>query len=215
LWFTAVFSQPFVTWAWRKRRSPKMVIYGTAAVVGALAAMGIVYLSDWKHTRSRAAESSLRVVSPIVEWDFNGFLGLVGGKGEIRVVNFQAKGKARRPILKVSGFVRSDMTNENSSALSLNIGGHLVAPEAANGIPVGADFGIAVPFVSNTLDYETYLTEFDFLERFGAFTFVVEFDGVRSEYPFSSTLVRQQLETFRKHVLPSDRPGVTRKRPQQ
>ncbi len=205
--------------AWRPKRGGYMELIGVA-IIGALLAIGIWKLTEPSSLLKQAdgyaemqSESGVyKIERGGVQWTFRNFFAPTGGGGEIRFPNFQAFGKnGKQPIAKISGFIRSDLTGEQLYNLGLVIGGRMVPPSKTYGIPPNAEFTVTIPLSEKALDYNTYLTEYQLLERFGAFTFVVFLDGARYEFPFSTTQVRKSIDAFRAYVLPPEKPRVTEK----
>src|SRR2546422_530017 len=174
---------------------------------------GTVWLEAWRWVGAR--ELSWKPGSPAtttashVTWDFNSFLAMSGPP--LRFSGFQAQGinTSTSPIAHVSGFVRSDLTNE-TFPLYMVVNGLPVPPEDTRGIPAGARFTIAVPFGPDSYRSEGMLDEDSFLRKFGDFTFVVEVDGHREEHHFSWERIERLLSDFRRKAY-ANAPSVTKK----
>jgi hypothetical protein len=146
-----------------------------------------------------------------IDLDTSGyFLGMTGDGTKISIRTFQAKGrnKSNRPITKVAGHVRSNLTNE-TFPLYMNLDGNLVLPEDTNGIPPKSPFAIVVPFVEHP--ESEGLDEDNFLRRLADFTLNLDFDGERFSFHFSPNRVRRQVQLFRRQITPAMEPRVTRK----
>ncbi len=151
-----------------------------------------------------AAQIQTKPVEAIV-WDFEDpekptyFLGLVGGRGDVTfVTSFQAKGKNNtgQPLLRISGFIRSDVTNE-TFPMFMNKGGHPVPPEATKGVPRDEYFMITVPF-------DRILAQ-KFLVDFGKFSFVFEYDGHPREWRFTTEQIENLIIRFERETRRPDR----------
>lgn len=145
-----------------------------------------------------------------VAWNFDGFLGMVGGGGELRVISFQATGRNRsgKGFHDINGHLVSNIDNSLSEQLHFVIGGTPVLPSSTTGIPPGATFQIVIPLCDMTKGYDAYLKEYEFLQRWSAFRFVVELDGYRDERVFSQRRVSEQIESFRRVANPRPEPQV-------
>lgn len=145
-----------------------------------------------------------------VAWIFDGFLGMVGGGGELRVISFQATGRNRsgKAYHDINGYLVSNIDNSHSEQLHFVIGGMPALPSSTAGIPSGATFQIMIPLCDVTKGYDAYLKEYEFLQRWGAFRFVVELDGYQYERAFSHRRVSEQIEKFRRVANPTPKPQV-------
>ena len=87
-----------------------------------------------------------------VAWNFDGFLGMVGGGGELRVISFQATGRNRsgKGFHDINGHLVSNIDNSLSEQLHFVIGGTPVLPSSTTGIPPGATFQIVIPLCDMT-----------------------------------------------------------------
>lgn len=148
-----------------------------------------------------------------VSWTFDGFLGMVGGGGDLRVISFQTTGqnRSRHGFHSVKGHLISDIDNSMSEPLHFVIGGTPVLPSSTAGVPPRASFQVMVPLCDMTKGYDAYLTEYDFLKRWSAFRFVAEMDDYKYEKAFSHRRVSRQLERFRKIANPPPKPEVRKK----
>jgi len=143
------------------------------------------------------------------KWGFDSFLAMSGPP--LRFSGFQAWGTnvSPSPISRVSGFVRSNLTNE-TFPLFMVVNGLPLPPDETRGIPLGARFNIAVPFGPNTYSSEGMLDEDTFLRKFGDFTFVVELDGHREEHRFTWDRIQTLLSDFKRRAYDTT-PAVTKK----
>jgi hypothetical protein len=139
-----------------------------------------------------------------LSWNFDNFLGMVSGRGDIRVVSFQATGlnRSRKGFCSVTGHLVSDIDNSVSDPLRFVIGGTPVLPSATTGIPPRASFQVMVPLCDMTKGYDAYLKEHDFLNRWSAFRFMIEMDDYRYEKRFSRRRVAEQVNKFKKVANP-------------
>jgi hypothetical protein len=122
---------------------------------------------------------------PEISWNFDEagdgyFLGMTGSPNEAaEVLSFQAKGHNNLddPIIDLSGYVRSDRTNDQFP-LYFSVNGIRVKPENTNGIPIGADFLIDVPFTHDEKQIGTFrMPTAKFLADFAPFTFIYKYQG--------------------------------------
>lgn len=145
-----------------------------------------------------------------VAWNFVGFLGMGGGGGDLRIISFQASGKNRsgKGIRNVQGHLVSNIDNSISEPLRFVIGGNPILPSSTTGIPPGANFQVTIPVCDITKGYEAYLKEYEFMQRWSTFRFVVELDGIRFERNFSERQVVREIERFRKIANPPPEPQV-------
>lgn len=156
-----------------------------------------------------------------ITWSFDTdpgvhFLAMVGGQGqEPWVDSFQAHGRNNldEPISRVSGFVRSDVTNAQFP-IRFVIGGQRVPPEDTSGIPRKAEFVIASdPFPSSDRRRrDTGLTASRFLVEFATFTFVFEYDGKKFVRHFTNEEIWNQVAAFQRASQTSV-PSVIPKKP--
>ncbi len=155
-----------------------------------------------------------------VHWEFGNFLAIggypVGPKGSIVPLfsGFQATGtnNSDEPITKVSGYLRSNLTNERFP-LCIIVSGKPVLAENTNGIPPRAPFGIFIPFGPDPSPSREMLNEETFLRKFGDFTVVIELDGRIVEHHVSSETILRSIANWKRGVYRSDRPGVSKKAP--
>jgi hypothetical protein len=158
-----------------------------------------LYLVTPGNNPQSAIPTSAIPADPII-WDFDNsakptyFLGLVGGRGDVTyVTSFQGKGQnnSGQPLLKISGYVRSDITND-VFPLFMNIGGNSVEPGATKGVPRDQSFMITVPFPR--------ILAQKFLVDFAKFTFVFEYDGNRSERRFAAEQIEELIIRFERET---------------
>ncbi len=148
-----------------------------------------------------------------IAWKFDGFLGMVGGGGELRIISFQASGRNRsgRGLHSIQGHLVSNVDNAVSDPLHFVIGGVPVLPSATTGIPPGAAFQVMVPLCDQARGYDAYLTEHNFRRKWNSFRFVAEVDGHRYERNFSQGKVSRVIERFRRVANPPPKPEVRRR----
>jgi hypothetical protein len=167
-----------------------------------------------------------------IVWDFDQnasgrgfFLNITKtGNQETRVLGFQAHGKnnSSDPISEFSGFIRSHLTNlqrpiyvvaqdldeSKTAACSLAIP---TLPDDTLGIPPFADFNITT--------FEKTFTSFGtdgvpiskFLDEYGPFTVVLNYDGAKYERSFSREEVLLQVSILEKTAILQTVPHVVRK----
>jgi len=150
---------------------------------------------------------------PPLAWKFDSFLGMVGGGGDLRIISFQASGfnRSRVGFRSIRGHLVSNIDNSISDQLHFVVGGVPVAPSATTGLPPAASFQIAVPLCDTAKGYDAYLSEYDFLRKWGSFRFVAELDGYRYERSFSQRDVSRTIERFRRAANPAPKPEVRAK----
>jgi hypothetical protein len=240
-----------VVWAshnWKSWQSeiPNAVPYLAAAeekfwVKGLIvaAAMGgaLALSSTLSHTPAppRAPEPitlpSTAIASGKIIWDFdqlgsspNFLLISKYPNDDIRIMGFTAHGRnqAREPITDLSGFIRSDLTNEEKPILIIaepeleekqpglppNVTFNVpTPPEDTNGIPGFAEFSISTYG-------KVFATELDgipaskFVRDFGPFTLFLKYDGVVYQRHFSADQIDEQISRAQKGTIT---PHVTRK----
>lgn len=159
-----------------------------------------------------------------ITWSFDTdaefyFLAMVGGKGqEPWVDSFQSHGRNNMdgPISRVSGFIRSDVTNAEFP-IRFVIGGQRVPPEDTIGIPRKTEFDIASePFPSSDPRRRgTGLTASRFLDEFATFTFVFEYDGKKFKRHFTNEEIWNQIVKFQRTTQISVPTVMPRKPPSQ
>jgi hypothetical protein len=143
-------------------------------------------------------------------WDFDQtdayFLGLVGGVGERTwVKSFQANGEniSGRSFRVVSGYVRSDITNQ-TFPLRLNVRGSAVQPQDTIGIPLRAKFLVTVPlpdqFPEPQPPNQSGISAERFLVDFAEFTFIFEYDSERYERHFSTSEIESSITRFNRET---------------
>lgn len=187
------------------------------AVLGGLG--GWVYLRHREVTKQTAEPPADKTDD--ITWSFDTdagfyFLAMVGGKGqEPWVDSFQAHGRNNmdEPISRVSGFIRSDVTNAEFP-IRFVIGGQRVPLEDTIGIPRKTEFDIASkPFPSSDPRRRgTGLTASRFLDEFATFTFVFEYDGKKFRRHFSNEEIWKQITAFQRASQTSV-PSVVPKKP--
>ncbi len=145
-----------------------------------------------------------------IAWKFDGFLGMVGGGGDLRIISFQASGRNRsgRGLRSIQGRLVSNLHNSISDPLHFVIGGVPVLPSATTGVPPAAAFQVMVPLCDQAKGYDAYLTEHDFRRRWNSFRFVAEVEGNRYERNFSQRKVSRVIERFRRVANPPPKPEV-------
>jgi hypothetical protein len=124
-----------------------------------------------------------------VEWDLSGIftMGTYRGDNTLRFSGFMIHGRntTDRPITQMSGYIRSNITNETLQ-IYVTADGKRVLPEQTLGIPPGARIEVSALFGPDAFDdVAQMLDEPTLLQRFGDSTFVVELDGRREEHRFS------------------------------
>jgi hypothetical protein len=149
---------------------------------------------------------------------------------EIRVIGFGGHGKntSNDPITEFSGFIRSDLTNEQKpiyilAQVSDPQPGQPVPfppvtmlptlPEDTFGIPGLADFDITTHNKAVIETGKDGLPLTQFLKEWGAFTVVLKYDGTTVERHFTRTEVDGQVALLEKSMNPQGTigPRVTRK----
>jgi hypothetical protein len=150
-----------------------------------------------------------------IAWKFNGFLSMVGGGGDLRIIGFQASGRNRssRGFTSIQGHLVSNLDNSVSDSLHFVIHGVPVLPSATTGISPAAAFQVMVPLCDQRKGYDAYLTEHDFRRRWNSFRFVAEVDGHRSERNFSQRKVSRVIENFRRVANSPPKPEVRSEKP--
>ena len=202
----------FDVWATAGREHRLLVVSLTALVTGVLGGGSALLL-----TGSPGSSDS-----PFA-WNFHEpnayFLGATGGVGDrtwIKSFQATARNTSGRSFRRISGYVRSDITN-NTFPLSLNIERRLVPPEETHGIPLGATFSIGVPFPDEFPNpqppNQTGISAERFLVDFGRFTFVFEYDGEVYTRQFSAEEIEDQLTRFRRATHREVEPRVTTRPP--
>jgi hypothetical protein len=149
-------------------------------------------------------------------------------QGEIRVVGFGAHGEntSKDPITEFSGYVRSDLTNarlpifimaENPNATEpmnpFEPRFIPTRPEETFGIPGLTGFDIVTFEQAAPQTGVDGMPASQFLREFGAFTVVLEYDGLKVEHSFSNDQVRKAIDKFEKDANPKPitSPRVTRR----
>jgi hypothetical protein len=148
---------------------------------------------------------------------------------ELRVVGFQAHGKntSTDPISDINGFVRSDRTNEQRpiylAAEDLTPDPNRPAyvpvpmlptsPDDTFGIPGLADLDIQTfdqPFMQNGIDGVPISR---FMREFGAFTLILNYDGITVERHFRTDQMMSQVALLEKqtHSQNTSTPRIARK----
>jgi|GEM_PF-1679649 hypothetical protein len=138
-------------------------------------------------------------------------------KGDLYVAGFQASGTNNLdvPLLDVSGYIRSDVTNE-TIPINFNIDHKPVPTKDTYGIPPSATFDITTVSVEtidmNNLD-KVAIPWSRFAVDFAHFTFVFMYDGKKFTRHFSREEVLRQFDLFQNVLDPSKNPAprVTRK----
>jgi hypothetical protein len=194
-------------WADVARRHRVLTIIAAALITGLLGAASAALL-----TKSSVA---------LLEWSFEDsntyFLGLVGGVGDRTwVKSFQASGQntSDRSFRRISGYVRSDITNQ-TFPMFFNVSGSAVHPQETTGIPPHARFAITVPFPDQFPNFQppnqSGISAERFLVDFAAFTFVFEYDGQTYERHFSTNEIESLITRFNRAARGSVEPSVRRK----
>jgi hypothetical protein len=201
-------------------KRPIAGIFFSALVGAALFGSGTWVYFRYQQNAKQAAEPPVQKTGDIT-WSFDAdprvhFLAMAGGQGqESWVDSFQAHGQnnLNEPIARVSGFVRSDVTNAQFP-IRFVLGGQRVPPEDTRGIPLNAEFDIASePFPSSDRRRrDTGLTASAFLVEFATFTFVFEYDGKRFVRHFTNEEIRKQIDVFQRASQTST-PSVMRRQP--
>ncbi len=140
------------------------------------------------------------------------------------ISNFCILGKNKsnkKPILKVSGHLRSRLTNE-IFPIYFNVNGNLVSPQNTNGIPAGASFEIIVPFVKDEKN-EFIKGENGkwnpnhgvglgyFLSNLESSTLTIELDGWSHTYNISAKITQKNTQEIQKMISPPIEPRITQK----
>lgn len=136
---------------------------------------------------------------------------------------FVGKNKSnKRPILRVSGQLRSKLTNE-IFPIYFNVDGNLIAPQDTNGIPAGAHFEIVVPFVKDEKD--DFVKKEDgrwdttqgislgvFLANLESSELSLELDGRTYFYNISHQVIHRNIQAIQRTISPPIEPKITQKR---
>lgn len=137
--------------------------------------------------------------------------------GKFNLINnfiFYGKNKSQKPITRVSGYLRSNITNE-TYPIYMTGDGKCVLPNETNGIPPKCDdVAIIVPFViadngEVNLNYGIGLETF--LATLVDSTLTLELDGKISTYRIPERKVRNELEAIEKEHNPPVKPKVSRR----
>jgi hypothetical protein len=192
----------------------------------------------WRGVAVGAAEQQT-LVAPItgrIVWNFdqqlNGtanFLNLGRlNQDEIHVLGYGAHGRntSPDPVTEFSGYVRSDLTNARLPLLILAQDSNAPAipgpfpaldiptkPEETYGIPGLADFDVVTHEQAMPTTGVDGMPLSRFLRDFGAFTVVLEYDGIKIEKKFPTQQVKTAIEKFEQGIN-ADRstvPRVTRR----
>jgi hypothetical protein len=133
---------------------------------------------------------------------------------------FSGKNKSnKRPILSVSGQLRSKLTNE-IFPVYFNVNGNLVAPQRTNGIPAGARFEIIVPFVkdeSNEFikgengrwDPNQGISLGTFLANLESSELKLDLDGQIYSYNISPAIIHKNIKSIQRMISPPIEPKIT------
>jgi len=139
---------------------------------------------------------------------------------EIRFINFGAHGKntSTDPITQFSGYVRSDLTNAQLPIylLAQNAGATAALacfanpwiptlPEDTFGIPPLADFDITTFDKFFIVSGKDGIPISSFLNNFGAFTVVLEYDGMTFQRHFSIEEIKRQIDLFERSLNPKSK----------
>jgi hypothetical protein len=190
----------------RRRRGGKIVSPSDLITIGlggialcALIALAGVLLLRFQQASGHNADTSNAISSaPDISWSFDSpeprmyFLGLLSaasgagseppkmGFNDVRVGGFQAQGKNNlgQPINRVSGYIRSDITNQ-SFPIYLVVDKEPVPPEETYGIPALATFTVVTWGTILNMQKDG-MPVADFLRDFASFTFVFEYDEKNS-----------------------------------
>ena len=197
---------------------------GLGLVIGALISRGV--------SPPEQAQSTGRIA-----WNFDqtargeGYFLNMGklNDGEIHVAGFGAHGKntSKDPITEFKGYIRSDLTNAQLPIYIIAFGPDHQArpgeisfpnmfptlPEETYGIPGLAEFDIVTHKTQAIQSGVDGMPLSKFLREFGAFTLVLEYDGIKLEKQFTADSIKKQLELFDKSLNPQNAtiPRVTRK----
>lgn len=139
------------------------------------------------------------------------FIGMGAPDGSIVVGQFQANGKnlTNDPIVKASGYIRSDRTNEEFPIL-FNVQNELVSSDDLNLIPVGAIIDVTAFFSAdnNSIPLATFLTEF------APFTFFFNYDEKQYRHTFPLEDLESRIRAFEESVRERAKvpPKMTRKK---
>jgi hypothetical protein len=209
----------------------------------ALGALGVLFLGIaigalWRGTLVAEATTTTTVAPKTgrIIWNFeqqlNGtanFLNLNRlNQEEIRVIGYGVHGRntSTDPVTEISGYIRSDLTNARLPVLLMAQDPNAptipnpfqppeipTKPEETYGIPGLAEFDI-VTFENTTVQSGVDgIPASQFLRDFGAFTVVLEYDGIKIEQKFTSDIVKAAITKFEKTANPerTTAPRVTRR----
>jgi hypothetical protein len=145
---------------------------------------------------------------------------------EWRVAGFQAHGKnnSSKPIEHFSGYLRSELTNEQVPILLMGqdsaeaiqnvcrVPGWIpTSPQETFGIPPFADFDIATFNKPVALIGTDGITLTKFMNDFVPFTIVLEYNDTKYERLFSREEVQNQVSTLERTLNPQSNPHVLRR----
>jgi len=143
-------------------------------------------------------------------------------------VGFGARGRntSPDPVSEFKGYLRSDLTNARLPILVLAQDPNApdtpnpfqpimipTKPEETFGIPGLAEFDI-VTFEGTVINTGVDgIPVSQFLREFGAFTLVLEYDGLKIEQKFPADQIRKAIDKFEKDITPkrTTSPRVTRR----
>jgi len=130
---------------------------------------------------------------------------------------FHGKNKSSKPIIHVSGFLRSNITNETHPVyLHDNEKGKSVLPTNTNGIPPKCDdVTLVVPFVitqDGESDHNSGIPLEAFLATFLDSTLTLKLDDKVYTYRIPERKVRKVLEAIERDNIPPVKPRVTLKK---
>jgi hypothetical protein len=231
-----------VKWEWLAHRIGERKVTTFYAALALACALGLGFAVGKLMGRTNVSAQEVTLVNGPADtgriaWNFDqilkgqaNFLNLSRlNESGIRVVGIGAHGRntSNDPISEFKGYVRSDLTNAHLPIFILAEDPDIAAkdpspffpaniptrPEETYGIPGLAEFDIV------TYEQVIIQTGVDgvpveqFLREFGAFTLILEYDGIKVEQKFSSELIKQAISKFENSINPQRTtvPRVTRK----
>ncbi len=144
--------------------------------------------------------------------------------GEIRVLGFQAHGKNNKidPIIELSGYVRSDVTNislplyllaqdADETKISACIPRIPTLPQETFGIPGFADFDVATYDKFFADPQSDGMPVARFMSQYVPFTISLKYDGAQFTRHYSKEEVQRQIDVFEKATSLQSTPRVIRR----
>jgi hypothetical protein len=150
-----------------------------------------------------------------IQWDFSGIftMGTYRGDPTLRFSAFMIHGKnvTDHPVMRVSGYIRSNLTNEHLPIyITITANGNRVPPEKIAGIPPSASVEISAHFGSED-DPKQMLDELGLFQRFGDITFVIELDGRKEEHRFSRDDIERMVVRGKRQIYGVPKPSIQTK----